>query len=97
MNQAAFTLARTEEVQVHICCVDDELLKGKNVCPDPASEHRMGKEKGIIRSQVLCKTLCCRTFFTPELHSNFTNYIFHEGDFIILALHLRKLRHSRIK
>ena len=95
MNQeAAFTSACTKEVHVHVCCVDDELLKSKDVC-HTVSEHRKGKEEGIIRSQILCNT--AGLFFTPKLHSKFTNCIFHKGDFVTRTLHLRKLRHSEIK
>lgn len=96
-QEATIASALTKEVQVQVCCVDDKLLKDKGVCSDTASELRKGRQKGTIRRKVLCKTLYGRAVFTPELHSKFTHYIFHEGDFITSAFHLRKLRHGKIK
>lgn len=72
---------------VHVCCVDHDLLR---LC----LRTQKRKEKGIIQSQTL---QYCRAPFTPELRSKFTNYIYHEGDFVIHTSHLRKLRHSEIK
>lgn len=89
-----FHITCTKEVHVYVCCVDDELLKSEDVC-QTLSQGIKGKEIRIIRSQILCNT--AEFCFIPELHNKFTNFIFHKENFVICALHLRKLRHGEIK
>lgn len=80
-----------------ICCVDDELLKDKEVCPD--LPHSTGRERGkeLTGARFSAKQWSAGLIFTAELLSKFINYIVYEGDFIMPLLHLRKLRHSEIR